>query len=87
MEAKDARVRLIATDGVFSMDGDVAPLRDIVRLARRHDALVFVDECHSTGFVGPTGRGGCILRKFLAERVNFLGYMPPFCKTYETAFH
>ena len=52
VEAKGARVRLIATDGVFSMDGDVAPLREIVRLARRHDALVFVDESHATGFVG-----------------------------------
>lgn len=52
-----AQVKLIATDGVFSMDGDVAPLADIVRLARQYRAQVFVDECHATGFVGPTGRG------------------------------
>ncbi len=56
-EAADARVRLIATDGVFSMDGDIAPLDDIVELAQRHDALVMVDDSHATGFVGPTGRG------------------------------
>jgi glycine C-acetyltransferase len=56
-EAADARVRLIATDGVFSMDGDIAPLDDIVELAQHHDALVMVDDSHATGFVGPTGRG------------------------------
>lgn len=56
-EAQNQRVRLIATDGVFSMDGDVAPLKDIVGLARKYDARVFVDECHATGFFGPTGRG------------------------------
>ena len=56
-ETQDCRVRLIATDGVFSMDGDVAPLKDIVGLARKYDARVFIDECHATGFFGPTGRG------------------------------
>ncbi len=55
--AKDARTRLIATDGVFSMDGDIAPLDRIVQLAREHDATVMVDDSHATGFVGPTGRG------------------------------
>jgi glycine C-acetyltransferase len=55
--AKSARTRLIATDGVFSMDGDIAPLREIVELAKKHDALVMVDDSHATGFVGPTGRG------------------------------
>ncbi len=54
---RDARVRLIATDGVFSMDGDVAPLAEICALAERHDALVMVDDSHATGFFGPTGRG------------------------------
>ena len=57
VEARDARVRLVATDGVFSMDGDIAPLKEIVRLAKKHDALVFIDECHASGFLGDTGRG------------------------------
>jgi glycine C-acetyltransferase len=53
----DARTRLIATDGVFSMDGDVASLAAICELADRYDALVMVDDSHATGFFGPTGRG------------------------------
>ncbi len=56
-EARHARTRLIATDGVFSMDGDVAPLARICDLAERYDALVMVDDSHATGFFGPTGRG------------------------------
>jgi glycine C-acetyltransferase len=56
-EAASARTRLIATDGVFSMDGDVARLADICDLADRHGALVMVDDSHATGFFGPTGRG------------------------------
>jgi len=55
--ASSARTRLIATDGVFSMDGAVAPLGPICDLAERHDALVMVDDSHATGFFGPTGRG------------------------------
>jgi glycine C-acetyltransferase len=55
--ATSARRRLIATDGVFSMDGYVAPLKDICDLAERYDALVMVDDSHAVGFVGPTGRG------------------------------
>ena len=54
---RGARTRLVATDGVFSMDGDVAPLAEICALAERHDALVMVDDSHATGFFGPTGRG------------------------------
>ena len=56
-EASGARCRLIATDGVFSMDGDIAPLDAIVALAERFDAMVMVDDSHATGFVGPSGRG------------------------------
>ncbi|XP_075039041.1 2-amino-3-ketobutyrate coenzyme A ligase, mitochondrial [Mixophyes fleayi] len=56
-DAQKHRLRLIATDGVFSMDGDIAPLREICGLAKRYNALVFIDECHATGFMGPNGRG------------------------------
>lgn len=56
-EHADKRVRMIITDGVFSMDGDLAPLDEIVRLAEKHGALVFVDDSHASGFIGKTGRG------------------------------
>jgi glycine C-acetyltransferase len=56
-EARAARYRVIASDGVFSMDGDVARLGEICDLAERHDALVMVDDSHATGFVGASGRG------------------------------
>ena len=56
-EAQTQRFRVIVTDGVFSMDGNVAPLEDICQLAQRYDALVMVDESHSAGVVGPTGHG------------------------------
>jgi len=55
--AVDARFRVIVTDGVFSMDGYIAPLAEICDLAERHDALVFVDDSHAVGFVGEHGRG------------------------------
>ena len=55
--AQAQRFRVIVTDGVFSMDGNVAPMDRICALAERYDALVMVDECHSAGVVGPTGRG------------------------------
>ncbi len=56
-EAQGARRRLIATDGVFSMDGIIAQLDKICDLAEKYDAMVMVDDCHATGFVGKTGRG------------------------------
>ncbi|XP_062503840.1 2-amino-3-ketobutyrate coenzyme A ligase, mitochondrial-like [Corticium candelabrum] len=56
-QAKDAPRKMIATDGVFSMDGDVASLREICDLADEYNAIVMVDECHATGFLGKTGRG------------------------------
>ncbi len=52
-----ARLRLIATDGVFSMDGYIAKLNEITKLARKYDAMVMVDDSHATGFIGKTGRG------------------------------
>ena len=55
--AQAQRFRIIVTDGVFSMDGNVAPMDRICELAEKYDALVMVDECHSAGVVGPTGRG------------------------------
>jgi len=70
-ETQDARVRLIATDGVFSMDGDIAPLDDICALADRFDALVMVDDAHATGFVGKTGRGSGEYRGVL-DRVDII---------------
>lgn len=56
-KTQGAKIRMIATDGVFSMDGDVAPLGEICDLAERYDAMVMVDDSHATGFFGPTGRG------------------------------
>ena len=55
--AKDARFRLIATDGVFSMDGTIANLKGICDLAEKYDAMVMVDDAHAAGFIGKTGRG------------------------------
>ncbi len=56
-EHQDKRYRLVITDGVFSMDGDLAPLGGIVDLAEKYNAMVFVDESHASGFIGRTGRG------------------------------
>merc|ERR1719339_711180 len=56
-ESQDGRSRLIVTDGVFSMDGNVCPLPQIKALAEKYNALIFIDECHATGFFGATGRG------------------------------
>ncbi|NPD44287.1 MULTISPECIES: glycine C-acetyltransferase [unclassified Lentimicrobium] len=57
IEAQKQRYRIIVTDGVFSMDGNVAPMDKIVELANKYDAMVMIDECHSAGVVGKTGRG------------------------------
>ncbi|MFN8179611.1 MAG: glycine C-acetyltransferase [bacterium] len=67
VEHAGKRVKMIVTDGNFSMDGDLAPLKDICDLADKHGALVFVDDSHATGFIGKTGRGthehhGCVGR-------------------------
>jgi glycine C-acetyltransferase len=70
-EAADARHRLIATDGVFSMDGYLAQLDRICELAERHDALVMVDDSHAVGVVGPNGRGTAE-HHAVVERVDIL---------------
>jgi len=56
-DASSSRLKVIVTDGVFSMDGDIAPLPQIVELAKRYDAFTFVDECHATGVFGKHGKG------------------------------
>jgi glycine C-acetyltransferase len=70
-EASGARRRLIATDGVFSMDGYVAPLAEICELAERHGAMVMVDDSHAVGFIGAHGRGTPELHK-VADRVDIV---------------
>ena len=70
-EAQDARYRVVATDGVFSMDGDIAKLDRICDLADKYDALVMVDDAHATGFVGKTGRGSHEYRGVM-DRVDII---------------
>ncbi|MGF1554907.1 glycine C-acetyltransferase [Paucihalobacter sp.] len=69
--ASNARFKLIVTDGVFSMDGLVAPLDKICDLADKYDALVMIDECHATGFIGKTGRG-TLEEKGVMDRVDII---------------
>jgi len=64
---KDARRKLIVTDGVFSMDGSIAKLDEIVALAEKHHAMVMVDECHAAGFIGKTGRGTTELKEVFGK--------------------
>jgi glycine C-acetyltransferase len=70
-DSQNARVRMIATDGVFSMDGSIARLKEICDLAERYSALVMVDDSHATGFIGATGRGSHEFRNVLG-RVDIL---------------
>jgi glycine C-acetyltransferase len=70
-DSQNARVRLIATDGVFSMDGSIAKLKDICDLADRHGALVMVDDSHATGFIGANGRGSHELRA-VVDRIDIM---------------
>lgn len=79
IEAQGQRHRIIVTDGVFSMDGNVAPMDKICDLADKYDALVMVDECHSAGVVGETGRG-------VAEKFNVYGRIDIFTGTLGKAF-
>lgn len=78
-EAQDCRFRIIATDGVFSMDGNVAPMDKICELAEKYDALVMVDESHSAGVVGKTGHG-------VAEQYDCYGKIDIFTGTLGKAF-
>ena len=78
-EAQAQRFRLIATDGVFSMDGNVAPMDKICELAEKYDALVMVDESHAAGVVGPTGHG-------VAEQFDLYGKIDIFTGTLGKAF-
>lgn len=64
-DAAGCRTKLITTDGVFSMDGFIAPLDEITALAKRYGALVHIDECHATGFLGATGRGSAEVKGVL----------------------
>ena len=68
-ETQDKRTRLIATDGVFSMDGFIAKLDEIAKLKEKYNALLMVDDSHATGFVGPTGRGSAELHGVM-EKVD-----------------
>ena len=77
--AKDCRFKLIVTDGVFSMDGNVAPLDKIYDLAQKHGAMVMVDESHSAGVVGKTGRG-------VTERYDLMGKIEIITGTLGKAF-
>ena len=78
-EAQAQRFRIIVTDGVFSMDGNVAPMDKICDLAEKYDAMVMVDESHSAGVVGPTGHG-------VAEQFNCYGRIDIFTGTLGKAF-
>ena len=74
IEAKTTRLKLIATDGVFSMDGSIARLGEITKLAKKYGAMVMVDDSHATGFIGRTGRGS-------AEHYGVLGDIDIFTST------
>ena len=78
-KAQEQRFRIIVTDGVFSMDGNVAPMDEICALAEKYDAMVMVDECHSAGVVGATGRG-------VSEKFNLRGQIDIITGTLGKAF-
>ncbi|HHL57366.1 MAG: glycine C-acetyltransferase [Bacteroidetes bacterium] len=79
IEAQAQRFRVIVTDGVFSMDGNVAPVDKMVELAEKYDAMVMVDECHSAGVVGKTGRG-------VSEHFDIMGKLDIITGTLGKAF-
>lgn len=73
-ESQDARFRMIVTDAVFSMDGEIAKLPEIGALAEKYEALVMIDECHGTGVLGKRGRGAIESTDMLRQigRITFL---------------
>ncbi len=79
IKAQNQRFRIIVTDGVFSMDGNTAPMDEINKLAKKYDALIMVDECHSAGVVGKTGRG-------VTEQFNIRGEVDIITGTLGKAF-
>jgi glycine C-acetyltransferase len=72
-DAAGCRIKLITTDGVFSMDGSIAPLAELTSLAERYNALLHIDECHATGFLGATGRGSAEVHGVLHKIDIFTG--------------
>jgi glycine C-acetyltransferase len=72
-DAAGCAIKMITTDGVFSMDGTIAPLDAITALAEKYDALVHIDECHATGFLGATGRGSAEVNGVMAKIDIFTG--------------
>ncbi len=72
-DAAGARTKLISSDGVFSMDGFIAPLDEITALAKKYDALVHIDECHATGFLGASGRGSAEVKGVMDKIDIFTG--------------
>ena len=70
-DAAGCKTKLITTDGVFSMDGFIAPLDEITALAKKYNALVHIDECHATGFLGATGRGSAEVKGVL-DRIDII---------------
>lgn len=72
-DAAGCKIKLISTDGVFSMDGFIAPLDEITALAKKYDALVHIDECHATGFLGATGRGSAEFKGVMSDIDIFTG--------------
>jgi glycine C-acetyltransferase len=72
-DAAGCKNKLISSDGVFSMDGTIAPLDEIVALAKKYNALVHIDECHATGFLGATGRGSAEIKGVMSDIDIFTG--------------
>lgn len=73
LASEPSREKLVITDGVFSMDGDIAPLAQLVTLCERHDAMLLVDDAHGFGVVGPQGRGSVALAGVKSEKLLYLG--------------